>query len=90
VLHRQIKNQRPAAVGYLAAFSAITALPGGRNHYDKPRASGDRHAATERNLFSRLLGCLHHCLHHCLATGQHCDENSAFPPPSPADQAIAA
>jgi hypothetical protein len=27
------------------------------------------------NLFSRLLGCLHHCL----ATGQHYDEATAFP-----------
>ena len=86
VLHRRIKNQRLAAVGYLWAFSAITASPGARNHYDKRRASGDRHAAAERNLFSLLLSCLHHCL----ATGQHYDENSAFPPPAPADQAIAA
>ena len=86
VLHRRIKNQRLAAVGYLWAFSAITASPGARNHYDKRRASGDRHAAAERNLFGRLLGCLHHCL----ATGQHYDENSAFPPPASADPAIAA
>jgi len=86
VLHRRIKNQRLAAAGYLWAFSAITASPGARNHYDKRRASGDRHAAAERNLFSRLLGCLHHCL----ATGQHYDENSAFPPPASADPAIAA
>ena len=43
-------------------------------------------AAGQRNLFSRLLGCMHHCL----ATGQHYDENAAFPPPAPAGQAIAA
>jgi hypothetical protein len=86
VLHRRIKNHRLAAVGYLWAFSAITASPGARNHYDKRRASGDRHAAAERNLFSRLLGCLHYCL----ATGQHYDENSAFPPRASADPAIAA
>jgi transposase len=78
VLHRRVKNQRLAAVGYLWAFSAITASPGARNHYDKRRASGDRHAAAQRNLFGRLLGCLHHCL----ATGQYYDENSAFPPPA--------
>ena len=77
VLHRRIKNQRLAAAGYLWAFSAITASPGARNHYDKRRASGDRHAAAERNLFSRLLGCLHHCL----ATGQRYEETIAFPHP---------
>ena len=37
--------------------------------------AGDRHAAAQRNLFGRLLGCLHHCL----ATGQHYDEATAFP-----------
>jgi transposase len=86
VLHRRVKNQRLAAVGYLWAFSAITASPGARNHYDKRRASGDRHAAAQRNLFGRLLGCMHHCL----ATGQYYDENSAFPPPISTDPAIAA
>ena len=86
VLHRRVKNQRLAAVGYLWAFSALTASPGARNHYDKRRAAGDRHAAAQRNLFSRLLGCLHHCL----ATGQQYNEKSAFPPPAPADQTLAA
>ena len=86
VLHRRVKNQRLAAVGYLWAFSALTASPGARNHYDKRRAAGDRHAAAQRNLFRRLLGCLHHCL----ATGQQYNEKSAFPPPAPADQTLAA
>jgi len=86
VLHRRVKNQRLAAAGYSWAFSAITASPGARSHYDKRRADGDRHAAAQRNLFGRLLGCLHHCL----ATGQHYDENTAFPPPAPAAAAIAA
>jgi hypothetical protein len=40
-----------------------------------PVELGDRHAAAERNLFGRLLGCLHHCL----ITGQHYDEATAFP-----------
>ena len=75
VLHRRVKNQRLAAVGYVWAFSAITASPGARNHYDRRRKDGDRHAAAQRNLFGRLLGCLHHCL----ATGQDYDENTAFP-----------
>src|SRR5258707_1456300 len=75
VLHRRVKNQRLAAVGYLWAFSALTASPGARAHYDRRKKDGDRHAAAQRNLFGRLLGCLHRCL----ATGQHYDENIAFP-----------
>ena len=82
VTHRHVKNNRLAAAGYIWAFSALTASPGARAHYDRRRDAGDRHAAAERNLFGRLLGCLHHCL----ATGQHYDETTAFPaqpPPSP-------
>jgi transposase len=75
VLHRRVKNQRLAAAGYLWAFSALTASPGARHHYDKRKTAGDRHAAAQRNLFGRLLGCLHHCM----ATGQHYDEATAFP-----------
>jgi transposase len=86
VLHRRVKNQRLAAAGYSWAFSAITASPGARHHYDKRRKDGDRHAAAQRNLFGRLLGCLHYCL----AAGQHYDEDTAFPSPVPAAQAIAA
>ena len=40
------------------AFSALTASPGARAHYDRRRDDGDRHAAAQRNLFGRLLGCL--------------------------------
>ena len=86
VLHRRIKNQRLAAAGYLWAFSAITASPGARNHFDKRRAAGDRHAAAQRNLFGRLLGCMHHCL----VTGQHYDEHTAFPEHGQTATAIAA
>jgi transposase len=75
VTRRHIKNNRLAQAGYLWAFSALTASPGARAHYDRRRDAGDRHAAAQRNLFSRLLGCLHHCL----ATGQHYDEATAFP-----------
>jgi hypothetical protein len=39
------------------------------------RGTGDGHAAAQRNLFGRLLGCLHRCL----TTGQHYDETIAFP-----------
>jgi hypothetical protein len=86
VLHRRIKNQRLAATGYVWAFAALTASPGARAHYDRRKADGDRHAAAQRNLFGRLLGCLHHCL----ATGQHYDEKTAFPAPTPTAHAKAA
>jgi transposase len=85
VVHRRVKNNRLAAAGYLWAFSAISASPGARNHYDKRKADGDRHAAAQRNLFGRLLGCLHHCL----ATGQHYNEDIAFPAALPHQQAAA-
>ena len=52
VLHRRVKNQRLAAAGYNWAFSAITASPGARAHYDRRKADGDRHAAAQRNLFA--------------------------------------
>jgi len=75
VTRRHIKNNRLNAAGYTWAFSALTASPGARAHYDRRRHDGDRHAAAQRNLFGRLLGCLHHCL----ITGQHYDETTAFP-----------
>jgi transposase len=75
VTHRKIKNNRLAAAGYNWAFSALTASPGARAHYDRRKDAGDRHAAAQRNLFGRLLGCLHRCL----TTGQDYDENIAFP-----------
>ena len=79
VTHRRVKNNRLAAAGYIWAFSALTASPGARGHYDRRRDAGDGHAAAERNLFGRLLGCLDHCL----LTGQHYDETIAFPTPEP-------
>jgi transposase len=75
VTHRKIKNNRLNAAGYLWAFSALTASPGARAHYDRRKDTGDRHAAAQRNLFGRLLGCLHHCL----ITGCEYDEDTAFP-----------
>jgi transposase len=78
VTRRKVKNDRLAAVGYIWAFCALTASPGARGHYDRRKDAGDRHAAAQRNLFSRLLGCLHYCL----ATGQHYDEATAFPAPA--------
>ena len=75
VSHRRVKNQRLAAAGYLWAFSALSASPGARAHYDRRRAAGDGHIAAQRNLFNRLLGCLHHCLQ----TRTRYNEQAAFP-----------
>jgi transposase len=75
VMHRRVKNQRLAGVGYLWAFAALTASPGARAHYDRRKTAGDRHIAAQRNLFNRMLGILHHCL----ATGTKYDELTAFP-----------
>jgi hypothetical protein len=55
--------------------SALTASPGARAHYDRRKDTGDRHAAAQRNLFGRLLGCLWRCLN----TGQYYNETIAFP-----------
>jgi transposase len=75
VTRRTVKNDRLAAVGYVWAFAALTASPGARAHYDRRKDAGDRHAAAQRNLCNRLLGCLWHCLQ----TGQHYNEETAFP-----------
>ena len=75
VMHRKVKNQRLAGVGYLWAFAALTASPGARAHYDRRKAAGDRHIAAQRNLFNRMIGILHHCL----TTRTQYDENTAFP-----------
>jgi transposase len=75
VTHRKVKNNRLNAAGYLWAFSALTASPGARAHYDRRKDAGDRHTAAQRNLFGRLLGCLHHCL----TVGCEYDEATAFP-----------
>lgn len=80
VMHRRVKNQRLATAGYQWAFSALTASPGARAHYQRRRDSGDSHTAALRNTFNRLLGCRHHCLH----TGQPFQESAAFPARSPA------
>jgi transposase len=86
VMHRRVKNQRLAATGYLWAFAALTASPGARAHYDRRRTAGDRHIAAQRNLFNRLIGCLHHCLE----TRQHYNPAIAFPATVVPSQNIAA
>jgi transposase len=75
VLHRTVKNNRLAAVGYLWTFAAIRLSSGARGHYNRRRLAGDRHAAAQRNLFNRFLGCLYYCLQ----TNQLYAEERAFP-----------
>jgi transposase len=75
VRHRRVKNQRLAAVGYLWTFAALRASTGARAHYDRRRAAGAGHAAAQRHLFNRFLGCLHYCLQ----TRQPYAEEQAFP-----------
>ena len=75
VMHRRVKNQRLAAVGYVWAFAALTASSGARGHYDRRKDQGERHAAALRNLYNRFLGCLFHCL----TTRQIYREQAAFP-----------
>ena len=43
--HHPRQRKNPAAVGYTWAFAALTASPGARDHYDRRRDAGDRHAA---------------------------------------------
>lgn len=86
VLARRVKNQRLAGVGYVWAFAAMAHSDGARAHYDRRREAGDRHTAAQRNLFNRMLGCLHHCLTHRV----HYSEAVAFPVPSDSQLAEAA
>ncbi|MFE4631248.1 IS110 family RNA-guided transposase [Streptomyces mirabilis] len=86
VMARRVKNQRLASVGYVWAFAALTASTGARAHYDRRRADGDRHTAAQRNLFNRMLGCLHHCL----TKQTPYDEATAFPPSEASQLAVAA
>jgi transposase len=74
VLHRTVKNNRLAAAGYLWTLAAIRLSTGARAHYDRRRLAGDRHAAAQRNLFNRFLGCLYYCLQ----TNQLYAEERAF------------
>lgn len=76
VTARRIKNNRLADAGYAWAFSALTASPGARAHYERRRANNDRHPAAQRHLFNRLLGGLYYCLQ----SGRTYDEMTAFPP----------
>ncbi|MCX4966884.1 IS110 family transposase [Streptomyces sp. NBC_00654] len=86
VMARRVKNQRLAGVGYMWAFSAMAHSTGARAHYDRRRNAGDRHTAAQRNLFSRMIGCLHHCL----TQRTHFSEDIAFPAPREVQLSLAA
>lgn len=76
ITRRRVKNDRLNHVGYLWAFSAITASPGAGAHYRRRRDEhGDWHAAAQRNLFNRMLGQLYHCLQN----RKLFEEDTAFP-----------
>ena len=53
---------------------AMTNAPEARAHYQHRTTHGDRHGATLRRLFNRMLGQLYHCLQ----TGQTYDPIKAF------------
>ena len=62
VTRRVVRTKRLGQVGYLRAFSLLTASPAARAHYDRRRDRNDSHAAACRNLANRYFGMLHHCL----------------------------
>jgi transposase len=72
---RRAKNDRIAATGYVWALAAVRHDPACRAHYQRRRASGERHTAALRNTFNKLIGKLHYCL----ATGQIYRGELAFP-----------
>jgi len=59
---------------FLWTFAVICLSTGARVHDDRRRLAGDRHAAAQRNLFNRLLGCLYYCIQ----TNQLYAESRAF------------
>ena len=80
ITRRRVKNERLNAVGFLWAFGTIPRPGPAKEHDDRRRAHGDKHAAALRHLFNRLLGQLYHCLQ----TGETYDPVKAFGPPTPA------
>jgi hypothetical protein len=61
ITHRQVKNNRLAAVGFVWAFAAVGREGPTRDHYLARRKRGDRHPAALRHLYNRMLGQLYHC-----------------------------
>jgi transposase len=78
ITRRRIKNDRLNAVGFLWAFATLPRPGPPKDHYDRRRAHGDRHAGALRHLFNRMLGQLYHCLQ----TRQTYDPIKAFGAPT--------
>lgn len=86
VTRRWVKNDRLDHARYLWAFTSLTASIGANAHHRRRRDEhSDWHAATQRNLFNRLLGQLYHCF-----KKPAFDELAAFPPGGEALGAAAA
>ncbi|MEU4769346.1 IS110 family transposase [Actinosynnema sp. NPDC023794] len=62
ITRRTVKNDRLNAAGFLWTFATLARPGPAKDHYQRRRAHGDRHAAALRHLFNRFLGQLHHCL----------------------------
>lgn len=86
ITRRLVKNDRLNSIGFLWAFANIPRPGPAKDHYDRRRANGDRHAAALRHLFNRMLGQLYHCLQ----TGQTYDPIKAFGHPATSGEKAAA
>jgi transposase len=75
VLARYVHNDRLLDALGRQAFTALTASPAARAHYDQLRDRGKDHNAALRQLANRLVGILHGCL----KTGTTYDEQTAWP-----------
>ncbi len=73
--HCPTRQEQPAGRRRLCmGLFRLDRIARGPGHYDRRKAAGDRHSAAQRNLFNRLLSCLHHCLQHRVTY----DETTAF------------
>jgi transposase len=75
VLARYVHNDRLLDALGRQAFTALTASPAARAHYDQLRDRGKDHNAALRQLANRLVGILHGCL----KTNTTYDEYTAWP-----------
>ena len=75
VLARYVHNHRLLDALGRQAFSALTASPAARAHYDQLTDRGKDHNAALRQLANRLVGILHGCL----KTNTPYDETTAWP-----------
>jgi transposase len=86
VVLRRSGNRRLIDTCRTWAFSALTASPGDRAHYDRRRAAHDGHEAALRNLANKLIGQLDYCLRNQVPYR----EDLAWPPDDCMDASAAA